>query len=103
MACTIFFCPRYKGQAVSDRLIFHLTDIFKTLSPLVLLLFLLFYGYQPNISLDIFDNVVSRVSMPIGHQLFVDGILENVEQRTNMADTSLANFVHILSQSSNSP
>ena len=92
-----------KRQAVSDRIIFHLTDTFKTLSPLAFLPFLLFYGYQPNISLSIFENVVSRVSMPIGHQLFVDGILENEGQRTSMADTSLANFVHILSLSSNLP
>jgi hypothetical protein len=104
MACTFFFFfPDSKEQVVSDRLIFHLTDTFKTLSPLAFLLFLLFYGYQPNISLSIFDNVVSRVSMPIGHQLSVDGILENEGQRTSMADTSLANFVHILSQSLNLP
>ena len=38
-----------KGQVVFDRLLFHLIDTFKTLSPPVFLLFLLFYGYQPNI------------------------------------------------------
>ena len=92
-----------KGQVASDRLIFHPIDTFKTLSPLAFLLFLLSYVYQPNISLSIFDNVVSRVSMPIGHQLSVDGILENEGQLTSMADTSLANIVHILSQSSNLP
>jgi hypothetical protein len=92
-----------KGQVVSDRLLLHFTDTFKTLCPLAFPLFLLFYGYQPSISLSIFDNVVSRVSMPIGHLLFLVGILENEGQRTSMADTSLANFVHIPSQSSNSP
>ena len=102
MACTIFFFFD-KGQVVSDRLIFHLTDTFKTLSPLAFLLFLLFYVYRPNISLSTFDNVVSRVSIAIGHQLSVDGILENEGQRTNMADTSLANFVDILSLLSNLP
>ena len=47
-----------KGQVVSDRLMFHLTDTFKTLSRLASLLL---YVYQPNILLSIFDNVISRV------------------------------------------
>ena len=92
-----------KGQVVSDRLMFHLTGTFKTLSRLAFLLYLLFYAYQPNISLSIFDSVVLRVSIPIGHHLSVDGISENEGQRTSMANTSLAKFVHILSRSSNLP
>jgi hypothetical protein len=98
MACTNLYSDN--GQVVSDRFILHLKDTLKTPS-LAFLLFLLFYVYQPNISLTIFDNVVSRVSMPIGHQLSVDGILENEGQRTSVAIISLAEFVHILSQSSN--
>ena len=90
-----------KGQVVSDRLMFHFTDTFKTLSRLAFLLYLLFYVYQPNISLSIFDNVVSRVSMSIGLQLSVDGILENEGRRTSTVNTSLAKFVP--SRSSNSP
>src|SRR5882762_5447020 len=41
-----FFSPEnLKGQVVSDRFMFHLTDTFKTLFPLAFLLFLLFFGY----------------------------------------------------------
>ena len=94
---------RQKVKMVSEHLIFHLADTFKPLSPLAFLLYLPFYAYQPNTSLSIFDNVVSRVSIPIGHQLSVDGILENEGQQTSMAVISLATFVHILSPSSNLP
>ena len=49
-------------QTIStDHFTFHITDTLKNLALLTFLLSLLFYVYQPNISLNIFDNVVSPV------------------------------------------
>lgn len=90
-------CSEKGASNSTDYLIFHLTDTLKNPAPLTLPLSLVFYVYQPSISSRIFDNVVLRVYTRIGHQLFVDGTIENEGQRTSTANTSLVTFGHILS------
>ena len=61
MACTLYEFYSEKEQVVFDRLMFHPTDTFKILSRLA---YLLFYVFQPNISLSIFktSTTLSRAS-----------------------------------------